>query len=47
MLRVDPIGFNRNFFGSQAGSILLANSNRLIFNEFKITLTLFNEGVSR
>ena len=29
------------------GVILLANSNRLIFNDFKITPTLFNEGVSR
>ena len=29
MLRVDRMGFNRNFCGSQAGSTLLANSNSL------------------
>ena len=47
MLELGSMGCNPNFFGYQAGSILLANSNRLIFNDFKITLTLFNEGVSR
>ena len=35
MLRVDPIGFNRNFFGSQAGSpevhgLILARSASLL-----------------